>query len=97
MKLTKFISKMLYSISIVIFQHDSSYGHLDIAALLLKHNTVVNAKDKWGFSPLHEGMHSLSVSHIFTLSLTLSHSRIHLLSITLKLLLTFSLHVFHHL
>ena len=33
----------------------SSYGHLDIAALLLKHNTVVNATDKWGFTPLHEG------------------------------------------
>lgn len=33
----------------------SSYGHLDIAALLLKYNTVVNATDKWGFTPLHEG------------------------------------------
>lgn len=32
----------------------SSYGHLDIAALLIKHNTVVNATDKWGFAPLHE-------------------------------------------
>lgn len=32
----------------------SSYGHLDIAALLIKHNTVVNATDKWGFTPLHE-------------------------------------------
>jgi tankyrase len=32
----------------------SSYGHLDIAALLIKYNTVVNATDKWGFSPLHE-------------------------------------------
>lgn len=27
---------------------------MDIAALLLKHNTVVNATDKWGFTPLHE-------------------------------------------
>lgn len=35
----------------------SSYGHLDIAALLLKHNTIVNATDKWGFTPLHEGMY----------------------------------------
>lgn len=33
----------------------SSYGHLDIAALLLKFNAVVNATDKWGFTPLHEG------------------------------------------
>lgn len=32
----------------------SSYGHLDIAALLIKYNTVVNATDKWGFTPLHE-------------------------------------------
>jgi len=32
----------------------SSYGHLDIAALLIKHKTVVNATDKWGFTPLHE-------------------------------------------
>lgn len=32
----------------------SSYGHLDIAALLIKYNTMVNATDKWGFTPLHE-------------------------------------------
>lgn len=32
----------------------SSYGHLDIAALLIKYNTAVNATDKWGFTPLHE-------------------------------------------
>lgn len=32
----------------------SSYGHLDIAALLIKFNTAVNATDKWGFTPLHE-------------------------------------------
>ena len=32
----------------------SSYGHLDIAQLLIKNNTVVNATDKWGFTPLHE-------------------------------------------
>ena len=32
----------------------SSYGHLDIAALLIRFSTVVNATDKWGFTPLHE-------------------------------------------
>jgi tankyrase len=32
----------------------SSYGHLDIAALLIKYSTIVNATDKWGFTPLHE-------------------------------------------
>ena len=30
------------------------YGHLDIAALLIRFSTVVNATDKWGFTPLHE-------------------------------------------
>jgi tankyrase len=28
--------------------------HVDIAALLIKHNTCVNATDKWAFTPLHE-------------------------------------------
>ena len=28
--------------------------HVDIAALLIKFNTCVNAEDKWGFTPLHE-------------------------------------------
>ena len=27
---------------------------MDIAALLIKFNTCVNAVDKWGFTPLHE-------------------------------------------
>lgn len=31
-----------------------SSQHLDIAALLIKYNTVVNATDRWGFTPLHE-------------------------------------------
>ena len=28
--------------------------HVDIAALLIKYSTCVNAVDKWGFTPLHE-------------------------------------------
>jgi len=32
----------------------SSLQHLDIAALLIKYNTSVNAVDRWGFTPLHE-------------------------------------------
>ena len=32
----------------------SSYGHVDIAQLLIKFNASVNAVDKWGFTPLHE-------------------------------------------
>ena len=31
-----------------------SNRHLDIASLLIKHNTQVNATDRWGFTPLHE-------------------------------------------
>lgn len=30
------------------------FQHLDIAALLIKYNTSVNAVDRWGFTPLHE-------------------------------------------
>uniref|UniRef100_A0A8C2XJK5 Poly [ADP-ribose] polymerase n=1 Tax=Cyclopterus lumpus TaxID=8103 RepID=A0A8C2XJK5_CYCLU len=32
----------------------SSSQHVDIAALLIKYNTCVNATDKWAFTPLHE-------------------------------------------
>lgn len=39
---------------LVALHNASSYGHLEIAALLIKYNTVVNAVDKWGYSPLHE-------------------------------------------
>lgn len=31
-----------------------SVQHVDIAALLIKFNTCVNATDKWAFTPLHE-------------------------------------------
>jgi len=31
-----------------------SRQHVDIAALLIKYNTCVNATDKWAFTPLHE-------------------------------------------
>uniref|UniRef100_A0A3Q1FK36 Poly [ADP-ribose] polymerase n=1 Tax=Acanthochromis polyacanthus TaxID=80966 RepID=A0A3Q1FK36_9TELE len=30
------------------------FHHVDIAALLIKYNTCVNATDKWAFTPLHE-------------------------------------------
>lgn len=32
----------------------SRVQHVDIAALLIKYNTCVNATDKWAFTPLHE-------------------------------------------
>ena len=30
------------------------YDHLDVAALLIRFNTEVNATDRLGFTPLHE-------------------------------------------
>uniref|UniRef100_A0A8C3PVX7 Poly [ADP-ribose] polymerase n=1 Tax=Chrysolophus pictus TaxID=9089 RepID=A0A8C3PVX7_CHRPC len=36
-------------IYLVLYSH-----HVDIAALLIKYNTCVNATDKWAFTPLHE-------------------------------------------
>lgn len=30
------------------------FQHVDIAALLIKYSTCVNATDKWAFTPLHE-------------------------------------------
>ena len=30
------------------------FQHVDIASLLIKHNTDVNATDRWLFTPLHE-------------------------------------------
>ena len=46
---------LLWTIPGLIPLHNAaSYGHLDIAALLIKHGTNVNTKDRWGFTPLHE-------------------------------------------
>lgn len=36
------------NLKLILFQH------VDIAALLIKYNTCVNATDKWAFTPLHE-------------------------------------------
>uniref|UniRef100_A0A8C1MQW2 Poly [ADP-ribose] polymerase n=1 Tax=Cyprinus carpio TaxID=7962 RepID=A0A8C1MQW2_CYPCA len=38
--------------SVIAFSR--SVQHVDIAALLIKFNTCVNATDKWAFTPLHE-------------------------------------------
>jgi len=32
----------------------ASYGHVEIAQVLLKHGSHVNANDRWQFTPLHE-------------------------------------------
>lgn len=39
---------------LIALHNCSSYGHLEIAALLIKYNTVVNAVDKWGYTSLME-------------------------------------------
>lgn len=31
-----------------------SYGHYEVAELLVKHGAVVNVADLWKFTPLHE-------------------------------------------
>lgn len=41
-------------IGLIPLHNAASYGHLDIAALLIKYHTNVNATDRWGFTPLHE-------------------------------------------
>ena len=33
----------------------ASYGHIEIAQLLLDAGSQVNANDRWQFTPLHEG------------------------------------------
>ena len=32
----------------------ASYGHVEIAQVLLSHGSHVNANDRWQFTPLHE-------------------------------------------
>lgn len=51
------ISRSPFLIGLIPLHNAASYGHLDVAALLIKYNTNVNATDKWGFTPLHEGQY----------------------------------------
>lgn len=32
----------------------SSFGHVDVAAILIQYQSNINARDNWGFTPLHE-------------------------------------------
>lgn len=43
---------VLFSGGLIALHNASSYGHLEIAALLIKYNTQVNAVDKWHYTPL---------------------------------------------
>lgn len=49
MELYQIISFLILCILCFFF-----FQHVDIAALLIKYNTCVNATDKWAFTPLHE-------------------------------------------
>ncbi|XP_035701715.1 poly [ADP-ribose] polymerase tankyrase isoform X2 [Folsomia candida] len=55
---------------LISLHNASSYGHLDIAALLIKYNGHVNATDKWLFTPLHE---SAQKSRTHLCALLLAH------------------------
>lgn len=44
----------LYQMIWFLTLHILFLQHVDIAALLIKYNTCVNATDKWAFTPLHE-------------------------------------------
>lgn len=48
------ISLIKISGGLIALHNASSYGHLEIAALLIKYNTDVNSVDKWMYTPLHE-------------------------------------------
>lgn len=51
LQLVKVLLQNLSKLSLLLHCPDQ---HVDIAALLIKYNTCVNATDKWAFTPLHE-------------------------------------------
>jgi tankyrase len=44
----------LYCRGLVPLHNACSYGHYEVAELLVKHGANVNAADLWKFTPLHE-------------------------------------------
>lgn len=44
-------SLTLYSLSLFLSPLSQ---HVDVAALLIKYNSVINATDRWNYTPLHE-------------------------------------------
>ena len=46
-------SLTLYSLSLSL-PLSSFSQHVDVAALLIKYNSVINATDRWNYTPLHE-------------------------------------------
>ena len=48
------LSDPLFYRGLVPLHNACSYGHYEVAELLLKYNANVNAVDLWKFTPLHE-------------------------------------------
>ena len=44
----------------------ASYGHIEIAQLLLDAGSQVNANDRWQFTPLHEGIFKTTLLGAFS-------------------------------
>lgn len=51
-----FTDKYFFNIfsGLVPLHNACSYGHYEVAELLVKHGAVVNVADLWKFTPLHE-------------------------------------------
>lgn len=49
-----FFSFLIVSRGLVPLHNACSYGHYEVAELLVKHGAVVNVADLWKFTPLHE-------------------------------------------
>lgn len=49
-----YLKELYQIISLLPLVSSCFLQHVDIAALLIKYNTCVNATDKWAFTPLHE-------------------------------------------
>lgn len=45
---------IIVSRGLVPLHNACSYGHYEVAELLVKHGAVVNVADLWKFTPLHE-------------------------------------------
>lgn len=45
---------LIVSRGLVPLHNACSYGHYEVAELLVKHGAVVNVADLWKFTPLHE-------------------------------------------
>lgn len=52
--LKSFSLVLIVSRGLVPLHNACSYGHYEVAELLVKHGAVVNVADLWKFTPLHE-------------------------------------------